>query len=113
MLPTGGGGANGASHDGPTLSELAARLDALHADVQALKRTEIERYFDLPSTADLLGVSYQSLRTILMQQRARLSPAVYRWDKRHLRHRMLSASDVRILQSLRIRPRLPLSSRVA
>ncbi len=91
----------------PSLTSLALELQALRARVAQLDaQSPLERYFDLPSVADLLGCPLSTVETLLSRHKPHFSPAVYRWDQRHRKHRMLPVSDVHTLRTLRLRARL-------
>lgn len=90
------------------IATLIADLQTLRDEVKTLRESAspVERYYDLPSICALLGLTLRALRHLLVEHRAALTPAVYRFDQRHKRHRMLPASDVRFLQSKRLRASL-------
>jgi len=88
-----------------TLSDLVARVDSLHARLDALTaQLPPEPLYSLLQATLLLYVSSDYLNVLLRVHRAALSEPRYRHDSRHRRHRMLTAGDLAFLRSKLVRP---------
>jgi len=84
---------------------LADALQALQARVDALAaRQPPEPLYSLPQTALLLYVSPGYLTCLLRRYRADLTAPRYRWDQKHVSHRLLPLADLHYLRSRLLSP---------
>lgn len=82
-----------------TLESLAARVAALEA------RQPVEPLYTLREAAYLIPCGASTLLHRLRVLKAALSPARYRWDPLHRRHRLLPAADVLAIRHTIVKPR--------
>lgn len=80
------------------IQRLHARIDALEA------KQPPEALYSLPQAALLLYCGVEYVKALSYKHREALSPPRYRWDARHISHRMLTASDLAVLRSKLLRP---------
>lgn len=84
---------------------LTARVESLHARLDALVASQPpEPLYTLPQVALLLYCSPGYLTCLLRRHREALTAPRYRWDAKHVTHRMLPLSDLQYLRAQLLTP---------
>lgn len=77
--------------------------DAVHFQVLRDVPLPVMPLYDLPTSAAMVPMTMAALRCFLTTHKLMLPPAVYRRDQKRIRHRLLSAYDIRVIRKRTLR----------
>lgn len=104
-MDTGGVGGVRLSPTLPPCCDHAREIQTLHARLDALTaQLPPDPLYSLPQAALLLYVSPGYLACLLRRYRPSLTAPKYRWDAKHVSHRLLPLTDLNYLRSRLLTP---------